>query len=189
MKKINDELTTLWLRFKHSDSDSTLKISMKGGMMIGVAIPMILFSCFLILNSISDFTSPSKYSDIETASNLAFSQLVDVLNNGDQVMLVLYREDCPACQQVEETIVSKVTELENDASVSPKPIVLDLEKLNDDQIESLKLSFPEFLVSGRKIQIPLVANLSATSQRWEVGQYSNTSDSNAIENIFNHWKE
>ena len=123
-----------------------------------------------------------KYSSITTNSSKGIECLkAKSFSKQETKIVVLYREDCGACKNVEEKIVKKI---KSDKDLKKKCIVLDLQKMEKSQIQEFAKKFTETLIDGNKIPTPLVVKLNRSAAgNIEVIDQNNTDDWNKINQI------
>lgn len=146
--------------------------------LIFIFIIFIIFCAFCIGKN----NKNEKYSSITTNSSKGIECLkAQSFSKQETKIVVLYREDCGACKNVEEKIVKKI---KSDKNLKKKCIVLNLQKMENSQIQELAKRFPEILIDGNKIPTPLVVRLSRdVAGNVEVVEQSNTDDWNKISQI------
>lgn len=158
------------------------------------AMICIVAGIFLILLAISlqkqketKESVPTKYSQIEyTNVQKGEDAITKALSKGQKVTLILHRKGCPACESVEKLITKRVSTMKK-SNPKRKYIVLDVKKMNNDQLNYIALRMPEILDSDNKIPTPTVINLSpsASKEYWVTTDYSVLAKPSQINRVFN----
>lgn len=139
-------------------------------------------SAFFVGCQKQEVSAKTNYEQVETKSSVGMNKLDDLLKNKEKVTLILFRKDCPACQNVEKDLVSGIDILKN--NTKQNVLVLDLNKLSASEKQDLMQKVPEIVVDGDKLASPTVANLSyKNDQEYKVDQKVIGDNKNHIEKV------
>lgn len=178
MNKLKEFFIHQNLKWRYSNE--TVPFFARKGLKIGIGLAFLTIGIIVLVVHTS-VPVKANYQAIETTPIKAL-KAIDATGQTHKLTLVLYRDDCQACQHVEKELSGKIQTIRKNKQA--KIVVTDLKKMNQDQLRKIQQKLPEIMVDGTKIPTPLVANLVIKKDGTiNVKQQSNTDDFKDIENV------
>lgn len=179
MKRIKEFLFQQNLKWKYSND--TVHLTARKSFKIGFGAMFILLGVFFLLKNVS--SDKVEFQSISSKPTEAF-KILEPANKNKQVTLVLYREDCKACKNIETKLVGNIQKIEKEEKATI--IVVDVNEMEQEQLEEIQERMPAIMIDKTKIPTPLVANLKIdTKGKIVVKEQSNTDDFREIEKVLN----
>lgn len=163
-------------------SEETVPFFARKSVKLGIGVVFLLFGTFLLAKNISG--TQNQYADVATTPALTLEAL-EPTSKEKTVTLILYRDDCEACQRVEKEVVKRVKA--NKATDKNTVLVTNLNDMKPTQRQFIQQKLPDIMIDHTKIPTPLVANLEIkTDGNIRVVEQSNTDDVDKIVHVLNH---
>lgn len=99
-----------------------------------------------------------------------YKQLDKYKKQSQSIKLVLYKTGCSDCNQVEGSLVWQIKRAR---LMGQKVVLLDINKMNSQQISEFKQNYPNLLYQKKWISTPSVAYLKVKNNQWQVKSLSN----------------
>lgn len=127
------------------------------------------------------------YASAETVPSAGMKIISNDFKQKRPFTLVLYRDDCSACKEVEERLMKDYSLSKN--SSKHDYIILNVNELSTSQKQTLIKKIPQITLYGDKIPTPLVANVKPiSSKKAIVPEISKDNDPKLFEPVFKHSK-
>lgn len=177
MSKIKNFLFHQSLKWKYSND--TVPLVARKSFKIGFGAMFIFFGTLFLYKNLS--ANDIQFKDVTSTPTEAF-QMLEPSDKEKNVTLILYREDCPACKNVEKQLVNSIKQLKNNKTTTI--IVADVNEMEQKQLQAIKARIPAVMINKNKIPTPLVANLVInTNGEIIVKEQSNTDDFKVIQKV------
>lgn len=146
----------------------------KGKLIILACLFVILLNIFLIRY----FNKPTTFDQIKTNETLIAECLDNNYQNSKNTTVILYRNNCPYCKNVESLITKQVAN-----NRSGRFIVIDVSKISNKQKVELIDRIPELTYEGRLVTPTVVSLQKARGNKWAVTKKVIGDDKKQIRNI------
>lgn len=178
MKKIREFLLQQKVKWKYSEE--TVPLYARKSIKLGIGLVFILFGGFIITKNL--LVLPNKYEDVTSQPAIAIKAL-EPTNHNKKIALILYRDDCKACKNVESKLVALIKKKKDKTSTSI--IVANINDMTQEELKIIPKKLPDVMIEDNKIPTPLVANLTInTDGKIKVTEQSNTDDYKKIHQVF-----